>query len=32
MTLVTLSEFNWENIKQPGAYIEREPVTCIGSA
>jgi hypothetical protein len=23
-TLVTLSEFNWENIKQPGAYIERE--------
>ncbi len=23
-TLLTLSEFNWENIKQPGAYIERE--------
>jgi len=23
-TLVTLSEFNWENIKQSGAYIERE--------
>ncbi len=23
-TLAALSEFTWENIKQPGAYIERE--------
>jgi hypothetical protein len=23
-TTVVLSEFTWENIKQPGAYIERE--------
>jgi hypothetical protein len=23
-TQVALSEFTWENIKQPGAYIERE--------
>jgi hypothetical protein len=23
-TLAALSEFTWENIKQPGAYVERE--------
>jgi hypothetical protein len=23
-TLVALSEFTWENIKQPGSYVERE--------